>query len=178
MGAGVVRHGELAGRAAGHRDLRRLMADGAVLRGKFGSHWECCGQPLADDDPATCREKLCVLNGRPPLCRIRAMPERITKQLLAVLEVFIGDPGREWYGLEVMNGAKLSSGTLYPILHRLVEDGWLLRTRDVASEAGGPGRRLYQLTGVGEKAATELLASRRPRPQRAPVRLRPRTQPA
>lgn len=88
------------------------------------------------------------------------MPERITKQLLKVLEALLVDPQREWYGLELMDATKLSSGTLYPILHRLVQDGWLARQGGQQSDKGGPGRRLYVLTGVGEQAATRIVAER------------------
>jgi DNA-binding PadR family transcriptional regulator len=87
------------------------------------------------------------------------MPERITKTLLRVLEAFAEDPAREWYGLELMDAAHLSSGTLYPILHRLVGDGWLVQTRDVPSDAGGSGRRMYRLTAIGATAAGEVLGS-------------------
>jgi len=100
------------------------------------------------------------------------MPERITRQLLAVLEAVSADPSREWYGLELMQTARLSSGTLYPILHRLVRDGWLVRTREAPSETGGARRRLYRLTGVGERCATEVLTARSAskRPPSAPLR--------
>jgi PadR family transcriptional regulator PadR len=98
------------------------------------------------------------------------MPERITKQLLKVLEALVADSGRQWYGLELMDATKLSSGTLYPILHRLVQDGWLVRTGDAPSDLGGTGRRLYALTGVGERAASRVLAERA-----APKRRVPRT---
>lgn len=106
------------------------------------------------------------------------MPERITKQLLCVLDVLMADPSREWYGLEFMEITGLSSGTLYPILHRLVRDGWLVRTREVPSETGGTGRRLYRLTGTGARCATELLASRKVSNRRAVPRLQPGVQPA
>jgi DNA-binding PadR family transcriptional regulator len=88
------------------------------------------------------------------------MPERITRQLVAVLEALTDDAVREWYGLEMMEATGLSSGTLYPILHRLVADGWLVRTREASSEVGGSGRRMYRLTGVGAQFASDLLASR------------------
>lgn len=88
------------------------------------------------------------------------MPQRITAQLLLVLEALTSTPGKEWYGTELMDMTKLSSGTLYPILHRLVADGWLVRTREAPSETGGPTRRLYQLTGVGVQHAQSTVASR------------------
>jgi DNA-binding PadR family transcriptional regulator len=88
------------------------------------------------------------------------MPERITRQLLAVLEAISADPSREWYGLELMEATGLSSGTLYPILHRLVSDGWLVRTREAPSEAGGSSRRLYKVTAIGARDGIETLTAR------------------
>jgi PadR family transcriptional regulator PadR len=99
----------------------------------------------------------------------KRVPERITKQLLNVLEILLSDSSRRWYGLELIEQTKLSSGTLYPLLCRLVEDGWLERKGDIASDRGGTGRRLYVLTGVGQRAAIELLAERA-----TPRRSRPR----
>lgn len=107
------------------------------------------------------------------------MPERITTQLLKVLEALLADPQREWYGLELMDATKLTSGTLYPILHRLVQDGWLARQGGQQSDKGGPGRRLYVLTGIGEQAAARVVEERRrakrPATRRPP---RPGAQPA
>jgi len=80
----------------------------------------------------------------------------------------MADPAKEWYGLELMQSSGLSSGTLYPLLHRLVRDGWLERTGDARSDAGGAGRRLYRLTGAGVTAAVDLLPEARSRsPRRA-----------
>lgn len=89
------------------------------------------------------------------------MPERATRQLIAVLTVLLTEMEREWYGLELMAVTQLPSGTIYPILHRLVADGWIERTHDAPSDAGGPTRRLYKLTGVGARAASELLDRQR-----------------
>jgi PadR family transcriptional regulator PadR len=106
------------------------------------------------------------------------MPERITRQLLAVLAALADDPSREWYGLELMQTAHLSSGTLYPILHRLVSDGWLVRTREAPSENGGSRRRLYKLTGVGARCAAEVLTARSTSERRPGAPLRPGLLPA
>jgi PadR family transcriptional regulator, regulatory protein PadR len=91
------------------------------------------------------------------------MPERFTKQTLALLQVLLTDPTREWYGLELMELAGLSSGTTYPILHRLDSDGWLSAAPENVdpSHAGRPRRRLYKLTAMGERAALEALTARR-----------------
>ena len=67
------------------------------------------------------------------------------------------EPSRDWYGLELMKASGLPSGTLYPLLHRLVGDGWLVKMGDAPSEAGGPSRRLYRLTALGATEARTLV---------------------
>jgi len=75
----------------------------------------------------------------------------------------MADLNHEWYGLELMAVTNLRSGTLYPLLHRLVDDGWLERTREMPSDEGGTSRRLYKLTGQGATGAAAALAQRRTR---------------
>jgi PadR family transcriptional regulator, regulatory protein PadR len=98
------------------------------------------------------------------------MPQRMTKQTTRLLEVLLSDPGRRWYGLELMDRAELRSGTTYPLLHRLQEEGWLssARERIDPSQEGRPRRRLYQLTGLGQAAAREAI-ERRSQPATAAV---------
>jgi PadR family transcriptional regulator, regulatory protein PadR len=83
---------------------------------------------------------------------------RITTQTLAVLSAFINS-GQELAGSDLARDTKLQSGTLYPILLRLEEAGWLKSRWEVptASELGRPRRRLYKLTGTGARAAAEEL---------------------
>jgi PadR family transcriptional regulator, regulatory protein PadR len=90
------------------------------------------------------------------------MPQRITKPTLRLLEIFLADPRRSWYGLELMDRAELKSGTVYPILHRLTTDGWLAVRQEEIDPAveGRPQRRLYVLTGVGEIGAQRELQLR------------------
>jgi len=91
----------------------------------------------------------------------------------------------DWYGLELAKAANLSSGTIYPALARLERMGWVESFwEDVdPSEIGRPRRRLYRLTGQGERsaiAAIEELAKEleRARAGYAQPRLTPRGQPA
>jgi DNA-binding PadR family transcriptional regulator len=67
--------------------------------------------------------------------------------------------GRELSGAEIAKGTKLQSGTLYPILSRLEQANWLESRWETAeaSDLGRPRRRLYQLTGTGEKVAAREL---------------------
>jgi DNA-binding PadR family transcriptional regulator len=90
------------------------------------------------------------------------VPERITQQLLLVLGALMVDPRHEWYGMELMERTQLTSGTVYPILRRLVAAGWLACAGEVPSDAGGAGRRLYALTRDGEREAAAVLSKRAP----------------
>jgi DNA-binding PadR family transcriptional regulator len=62
-------------------------------------------------------------------------------------------------GAEIARSTKLSSGTLYPILLRLEEVGWVESRWEAGDphELGRPRRRFYQATGVGRKEARSAL---------------------
>ena len=75
----------------------------------------------------------------------------MSRQTLAVLAALLEDPTRRHYGLEINRAARLKTGSLYPILARLEDAGWLegaWEEVDPASE-GRPRRRYYRLTGIG-----------------------------
>ncbi|CAO5235038.1 hypothetical protein FAGKG844_10141 [Frankia sp. AgKG'84/4] len=84
---------------------------------------------------------------------------RITFQTAAVLQVMLHAPTLEYYGLEVAGATGLPTGTIYPILARLENAGWITshwEQRD-PSELERPRRRLYTLTGHGAHAARAAL---------------------
>ena len=67
-------------------------------------------------------------------------------------------------------------GTLYRALGRLEAMGMLQSRREdpeIAAQANRPGRRLYTLTGLGEKAAREAAAVPERRVRRARRRVAP-----
>jgi PadR family transcriptional regulator PadR len=82
----------------------------------------------------------------------------ITVQL--VLRALLATPGREMYGLEIVRGAGLPSGTVYPILYRLESAGWLeKRTENIdPKKAERPRRSYYRITAKGTEAAREAMA--------------------
>lgn len=53
------------------------------------------------------------------------------------------------HGYALMKGAALASGSLYPILGRLTDRGWLEKTWEVDEEGSGPPRRIYRITPLG-----------------------------
>jgi PadR family transcriptional regulator, regulatory protein PadR len=116
------------------------------------------------------------------LCRLPAIATRITLTVpvAKVLAALLADPGADHYGLALMKATGLTSGTLYPILVRLADAGWLRAAWEDVDPvvAGRPVRRYYRLTPDGAASArTELAALRaQTAPARGP-RSRPRTSP-
>ena len=85
---------------------------------------------------------------------------RLTAQTIQVLDVFLEDP-EEWrYGYDISRNTGLKSGTLYPILMRLEENG-LLDARWEINETGKPPRHMYRLTAEGVRYAREQRRARR-----------------
>src|SRR5215218_594086 len=84
---------------------------------------------------------------------------RMSRQTLAVLAALLRDPAGRHYGLELTREAKLRTGSLYPILARLEDAGWVDGTwEDVdPSVEGRPRRRYYRLTGLGVSKAKAAL---------------------
>ena len=62
------------------------------------------------------------------------------------------------HGYALMKSAGLASGTLYPILKRLTERGWLEKNWDIQPDETGPPRRLYTLTPLGYQNWERLCA--------------------
>ncbi|MGE5055428.1 MAG: PadR family transcriptional regulator [Acidobacteriota bacterium] len=60
-------------------------------------------------------------------------------------------------GADFGSATRLQSGTLYPILLRLEQAGWVESYWESATpqELGRPRRRFYQLTAVGARTAKE-----------------------
>ena len=78
---------------------------------------------------------------------------RVTWTTIAVLrELWISDwLGRGVYGFDIAQRAKLNTGTVYPILYRLLRDGYLLTWEESESpKTLGRGSRIfYMLSGSG-----------------------------
>lgn len=83
---------------------------------------------------------------------------RLSAQTVVVLEELLRAPAQWRYGYDLMKATGLSAGTLYPILARLHEYGWLVAEWDTAGEAGRPPRHHYRLTQTGRAGAKEMIA--------------------
>src|ERR671910_2395488 len=82
---------------------------------------------------------------------------RLTRTATATLLAFLEAP-RSWrYGYDLMKVTDLTSGTLYPLLARLSEDGWLESRWEESELPGKPPRQLYRLTATGRIQARHAL---------------------
>lgn len=89
---------------------------------------------------------------------------KLTQPLERLLRALLADPSAPRYGYDLMKAAGLASGTLYPMLARLEDQG--LVTSDwepqPADTAGRPPRKYYRLTGEGALVARRQLARSTP----------------
>lgn len=83
----------------------------------------------------------------------------LSRQTLAVLRVLLEAPADKHYGLQIGKAAQLRTGSLYPILARLEESGWVRGEWEMADprDAGRPRRRYYTLTPTGHASARQEL---------------------
>jgi DNA-binding PadR family transcriptional regulator len=94
------------------------------------------------------------------------MPQqlRLTRTTRAVLQALLDGFQEDLWGLRVCHETGLPSGTVYPLLTRLEDLGWVVTAwEDVGSGAErstGPRRRFYRLTPDGLARTREVLAER------------------
>ena len=81
---------------------------------------------------------------------------RISSQTIAILNA-LQKSSRGWtHGYELSKITGLRSGTLYPILLRLHDEGWLEAKWESSGEQGRPPRHLYRITAVGSSEAKKI----------------------
>lgn len=95
----------------------------------------------------------------PPRIRL-TMPTRAVLDLLLAADV--DDPP---WGYRICELAELGPGTVYPILERLEEAGWIFGKWENADPKDRPKRRTYTLTDAGGREYAAALAKKR-RPNR------------
>jgi DNA-binding PadR family transcriptional regulator len=82
-----------------------------------------------------------------------------TRELLAVM---LRKPRTWQYGYELSRETGLSSGTLYPLLMRLSDQGLLESHWQEAERPGKPPRHAYRLTSEGLAFARTMAESEKP----------------
>lgn len=101
-------------------------------------------------------------------------PANTSPQTVRVLTQLLSRRDTWHYGYALARATGLPSGTLYPILIRLAEQGWLETKWTEPDRPGVPPRHIYRLTTAGAGAAAERIDSR----PRARMLRRTRTAPA
>lgn len=97
----------------------------------------------------------------------------MTYTLVQVALALMEDPaGRHW-GYDLSKRAGVRSGVLYPILGRMLEEGWLEDGWEDRTELTGkrPPRRYYQLTDKGKVALGGVLQEAAQDPRFRPLPL-------
>jgi PadR family transcriptional regulator PadR len=86
---------------------------------------------------------------------------RLTKPTLAVLGVLMAaGPDDLIWGFRLCEEADLGSGTVYPLLERLEQAGWVAGSWEDPAPADRPRRRFYEMTGAGRREAAAAIAAR------------------
>jgi PadR family transcriptional regulator PadR len=80
---------------------------------------------------------------------------RVTPATVDVLRALLGSSEASW-GLRLVGETGRPAGSVYPILARLEEGGWVSSHWDEDVKRG-PRRRLYQLTSDGAASAAVLV---------------------
>jgi DNA-binding PadR family transcriptional regulator len=97
---------------------------------------------------------------------------RLTVPVVRLLAVLVADPDGDHYGLELMRASGLASGTIYPILARLTEAGWLEKRWEQLDPVvvGRPARAYYRLSREALPLARQRLAELHEQTRGASVR--------
>src|SRR5258708_55541 len=85
---------------------------------------------------------------------------RLSQHSLRILNLFLRAPVAWKSGSDINRSLTIRSGTMYQILHRLEQVGWIVGDWEKVdpSKAGRSRKRLYRLTNLGEKMARQALA--------------------
>jgi len=86
-----------------------------------------------------------------------ARSRKSSRQTLALLSVLLEQPRTWQHGYELSKTTGLKYGTLYPILIRLSDQGFLDSRWKDAERPGRPPRHVYRLTAHGLALAREQM---------------------
>jgi PadR family transcriptional regulator, regulatory protein PadR len=89
---------------------------------------------------------------------------RMTYALAQVAAALMSDAGGRHWGYELSKASGVRSGVMYPVLQRMLDEGWLSDGWEDQAQAGRakrPPRRYYELTDAGRTALGALVARAR-----------------
>jgi DNA-binding PadR family transcriptional regulator len=82
---------------------------------------------------------------------------RPSKQMLSLLVALIEEASAWRHGYDLMKDTGLSSGTLYPLLMRMTEQGLVEAEWQEPVQRGRPARHAYRLTASGIALANSIV---------------------
>lgn len=84
---------------------------------------------------------------------------RMTHALISIATVLLTDPDARHFGYDLGRRAGVRSGVLYPLLARMLAEGWLKDEWESAGDEplGRPNRRYYEVTEAGIEQLGALL---------------------
>jgi PadR family transcriptional regulator len=97
---------------------------------------------------------------------------RRTYALVQVAIALMSDPGGRHWGYELGKQSGVRSGVMYPLLQRMLDEGWLADGWEEQAQTGRakrPPRRYYELTGAGKAALGAVVADARRDARFAPL---------
>ena len=83
-----------------------------------------------------------------------------THALARVAQALMATPSARHWGYDLSKQSGVRSGVMYPLLQRMLDEGWLADGWEDQPRAGRttrPSRRYYTVTGPGKVALTALL---------------------
>jgi PadR family transcriptional regulator PadR len=77
---------------------------------------------------------------------------KVTKPLLKTALAMMADPNARFWGYGLSQAAGVRTGVMYPLLQRMLDEGWLRAGWEDEQEAvDRPPRRYYELTDDGRR---------------------------
>jgi DNA-binding PadR family transcriptional regulator len=89
-------------------------------------------------------------------------PPNSSPETTRLLEALLSAPEQWHYGYDLSKQTGLKSGTLYPLLMRLEQTGWLEAEWEERGVRGRPARHIYRLTEAGRAEATRRAGTAAP----------------
>lgn len=83
--------------------------------------------------------------------------QRVTAPTVDVLAVLLEAHEPMW-GLAIAKQSGRTPASVYPILSRLEDGGWIVGSWDVDVERTGPRRRIFRFTDEGRSAAQQVVS--------------------
>jgi len=83
---------------------------------------------------------------------------RVTEPTVDVLRILLDSRDPVW-GLKIVDATGRKAGSIYPILGRLEEAGWISGEWESDDARTGARRRLYRLTATGATEAPQVVAT-------------------